>query len=551
MTQPTPQNPMPSSRSAAGAISPATAGALLLLLVAGASLAGHEGSRAARVLAMLLPVFIWLRWPIRNPAWQLLRWVLVSLTLGMFVVDGVVRTYMLDRYQAVPESSLVLAAVANTTQREMAEYADAMGSILWIGLIGSGLALCAVFALTAISGRHQAPLKRSAQWWLIGILVVCTIAFAGKHWRRYHPVIYWSSWASSISNLRLSWANQENERALLLANAQKAKPQTTSATPSTVVLVISDSVNRDNMSLYGYGRATTPGLIGLSHEEAGKWLTLPHAWSTAAGTWASLSGVFSFGRRAQNAPVGESQHILAIARAAGYQVWWLSNHDDIAIEQQHAKLANTVEMINRQPGRGSASLDGALLTSLETALAHEAPKKLIVVHMLGTHPDYRRRAPSDAQRFDSGDEVDAMMVRDGRPLWLRETRQTYDSAMRYHDSVITDTVRLTRKHAPANGEAAWMYISDHGQEVGHSANRAGHSAATEAGYRIPALAWRSSAPFPADANKRPFRADWAGWMLADLMKIEWVAMERARNVLSDAYAWEAPHLPLEGVRFDR
>ena len=542
---------MPLARTRAAAIPPAAAGLLLLLLVTGVSLVGHEGSRAARVLAMLVPVFIWLRWPTASTWWRRLRLVIVSLTLGMFVLDGVVRAYMLDRYQAVPESAMVLAAVANTTSREMTEYAQSMGNILWIGLLGSGVALCAVFALTGMSGRHQAPLSRSARWWLIGILVVCCIAFAGKHWRRYHPTIYWSTWATSVANLRANWANQEEERSQLLRNAQKANPRVTSATTSTVVLVISDSVNRDNMSLYGYGRSTTPGLTALSKELEGRWLTLPHAWSTAAGTWASLSGVFSFGQRGQGAPVGDTQHVLAIARAAGYQVWWVSNHDDIAIEQQHGMLAHSVQTINRQPGRGSASLDGDVLRPLQAALTHPAPRKLIVLHLLGAHPDYRRRAPADLNPFTADDAVDAAMARDGRPLWLRKTRLDYDTAISYHDSVVSETVRLTRQHTPANGEAAWMYISDHGQEVGHSANRAGHSAATEAGYKIPAMAWRSSKPFPATAAHRTFRADWAGWLLTDLMNIEWATMEPKRNVLADHYAWEAPHLPLDGVRFDR
>ena len=38
----------------------------------------------------------------------------------------------------------------------------------------------------------------------------------------------------------------------------------------------------------------------------------------------------------------EPQHVLALARAAGYKVWWMSNHDDLVIEQQHARLADVV-----------------------------------------------------------------------------------------------------------------------------------------------------------------------------------------------------------------
>ena len=534
------------------AMTPAVAGAILLTLAASVTLTGHDGLRAARVLALMVPLFIWLRWPVQHPGWKALRLVVVSAMLCLFVLDGVVRTYIQSRYQAVPESAMVLAALANTSSREATEYAQSMGHTLWLGLLGSAVILCVVITLTTLSNRHHAPVGKAGRWALIVLLVLCSVGLLSKHWRRYHPAIYWSNWATSITDLRSSLSNQDDERAQLMANAEAAKPWITSRGPSTVVLVITDSVNRDNMSVYGYERETTPELTAFSREEAARWLTLSYAWSAEPGTLASLSGIFSYGMRGQNDPVGKHHHVLAMARAAGYRIWWMSNHDDIAIDQQHARLAHTVEMINRQPGRGSASLDGELLDCLEEALVDPTQRKLIVVHLLGAHPDYSRRAPEGMRPFDAGnDAVEAEMVSEGRSRWVREMRQTYDAAIRYHDGVVTQTARLTRRHAPANGQAAWMYLSDHGQEVGHNANRTGHSAATEAGYRIPALVWRSSPSVPAEASKRPFRADWAGWLLADLMNVRWDAMERSRNVLDETYAWEPPALPLKDVDFHR
>ena len=61
----------------------------------------------------------------------------------------------------------------------------------------------------------------------------------------------------------------------------------------------------------------------------------------------------------------------------------MSNHDDVAIEQQHARLADSLEMINREPGRSTAMLDGELLDCLKEALIDPAPRKLIIVHLAG------------------------------------------------------------------------------------------------------------------------------------------------------------------------
>ncbi len=534
------------------------AGLLLVAGVSGAILAGHEPLRAAQMAVLLLPCLVWLRWPVVQPGWRLARWAVVSLAVAVFLVDGLVRAYLRSRYQALPDSSMVLAAVANTTWREAAEYLTAHSVAMGIGagLLMAGLAVTTT--AVAICNRHTRPLSRVGRWLLILLLVLGSIGYLSKPWRRHHPALFWPAWAAQVDALRDSWSDQARQRAQLMSNARAAGPTIRQDGPATVVLVLTDSVNRDNMSLYGYGRDTTPALAALSREEAGRWLTLRHAWSVEPGTVASLSGIFSFGARDQYDPVGDSHHLLALARAAGYRIWWMSNHDDLAIDQQHAQLADTVEMINREPGRSTSSLDGELLDCLEEALVDPAPRKLIVVHLLGAHPHYRLRAPDTMRPFDAGnDAVEAQMVRAGRPVWLRELRQTYDAAIRYHDGVVAETARLTRRHAPAGGQAAWMFLSDHGQEVGHDIVHAGHSPGTAAGYRVPALVWRSAGfpglgdPSSDDPSRRPFRADWAAWTLADLMQLEWSGRSSQRNVLHPDYRWEPPALPLGPMRFDR
>lgn len=534
-------------------LTPGFAGAALLLLVSVVMALGHDDSlRTARALILMAPLFVWLRWPIQDGRWRLVRHVSVGFMLCLFVLDGMLRAHFLHRYQAVPDSSMVLAAVANTNARESFEYLGSLSASFWAAL-GAGMAMAGlVFLLTMRSNRHQVPLGRLTRWGLIALLVLACIGFASKHWRRYHPVLYWANWLTQVSQLRTSLSSQEDERAQLLRNAESVSPTFVAAGPSTVVWVITDSVNRDNMSLYGYPRDTTPQLKALSKEAAGEWLTFANAWSAEAGTLASLSGIFSFGQRRHDEPPGSSQHILALARAAGYRIWWMSNHDDIAIDQQHAQLAHHVDMINRQPGRSSVSLDGDLLDCLEEALTDPAPRKLIVVHLLGAHPDYGKRVPEGFRPFDARtDGVDEAMRRAGRPIWLREMRHRYDAAIAYHDQVVAETLRRTRRHAPQGGDAAWLYQSDHGQEVGHSLDKAGHSANTPAGYRIPTLAWRKRGLPGPEIGQRPFRADWTAPLVAQLLQISWDRMAHHRNVLHEGYAWEPLDLPLDNVAFDR
>lgn len=531
------------------------AGIPILLLgaaCAAAIAAGHDGRRAGQMTLLALPVLLWLCWPIAGRAWQRLRAVVTFAAIAGFLIDGALRAFLRHQYQAAPDSTLVLAAAANTSPRESIEYLRSQLPAMSAALV----ALLTTLALTGVAIRRATrlpmALPRPARVALVALLVLCALAHLSKPWRRHHPLLFWPAWMQQVVDLRAAWGDQQAQRAQLMRNALAASPAVATQAPSTVMLVLGESVNRDNMSLYGYARPTTPQLLALSQEEGARLLTLRHAWSTQATTVASLSGLFSFGERDEDDPAGDTQHLLALARGAGYKVWWVSNHDDVAVDQQHARLADTVEMINRQPGRSSGSLDGELLDEVEQALADPSPRKLVVVHLLGAHPHYRLRMPPGEHPFDAGgDAVDAAMTRDGRAAWVREFRQDYDAAIRYHDRIVAETLRMTRRHLAANGHAAWMFLSDHGQEVGHTLDHAGHSPGTASGYRIPALLWRSDADFEATAHARPFRADWAGWTLADLMRLRWTGMRDERNVLHPDYAWEPPVLPVKDLVFER
>lgn len=543
------------SGSTTGAAAPLRArGALACLwgLAAVFVVLGHDGRRVAQLLILFLPLMAWLAWPVRSAAVRRWRRVLAWAGFMCFALDGAARGFLLDAYQSAPDSSLVLGAAANTNARETGEYLQAHWRTLLLWLAGLAAAGAWSWRLAAQAGAQgTGRLSRGLVVLLAVGLLVGALGYASKPWRRLHPVVFWAGWSQSVQALRGTLGDQEAFRRAELARARAAAPSVAREGPSTVVMVLGDSVNRDNMSLYGYARPTTHRLETQVRQLGDQMLTLRHAWSADASTLPALRNIFGFGGPGrQDAP----PHLLALARAAGYKVWWVSNHDDVAVEQTHARLADVVDFINRTPGRSTMSLDGELLDELQKALEDSAPRKLIVVHLLGTHPHYRLRFPADANPFDDApDSVERELERQGRPYWVRRLRQDYDAAMLYHDFVVSETLALTRNAGGNPGYRAWMYLSDHGQEVGHATDHAGHSPGTAAGYRIPALLWSNDAPRPERAAiaARPFRGDWAGWTMASLLHLRWPGLQPARDVLAKDYVWQAPRLPIAISAYDR
>jgi heptose-I-phosphate ethanolaminephosphotransferase len=521
--------------------------ALPLLLACAALLApiwaGHEGTRRWQVLVLALPPVAWLLWPGAGRGRRLAQG-LLCFVLGLgFVIDGALRGFLLSAYEALPNSAMVLSAVANTTQDESREFV----SMYWRDLLAWSLfALLCAGALAAglCLWWGTPPRLRAPRGWTIVIaallLALVAGAFVSKPWRRHHPFVFWPQWVQDVDDLRQQWAGFGRQRKQLLSSAAALGPTLSTAGPDTLVLVVSESMNRTNLGNYGYGRATSPHLSERQRALGGQMQVFRHAWSVNASTVPALRNLFYFGSPESS----ERTHLLALARAAGYRTFWISNQNDLAIEQEHARLADEVRLLNNIPGRASRAMDDQLLPATRAALADPAPRKLIVLHMLGLHPHYRMRHPDGATPYaHAADRVDAHLRSEGRPAWLRELRNDYDSAVRYHDSTVAATLDLSRQAA---GRQTWVFLSDHGQEVGHTTDRAGHSATTPDGYRIPLMLWSSFAePAPDQALGTPVRGDWFGYSLTRLLGIEWRGAKPGQDVLDRRYRWQPPALPLK------
>jgi heptose-I-phosphate ethanolaminephosphotransferase len=86
-----------------------------------------------------------------------------------------------------------------------------------------------------------------------------------------------------------------------------------------------------------------------------------------------------------------------LAREAGFRIHWLSNQPpNDGWLGLVSRRADEQVFINKGSGRGENNFDGNLLPALETALQDPAPKKLIVVHLLGA--SYLRHALSQPVR---------------------------------------------------------------------------------------------------------------------------------------------------------
>ena len=506
---------------------------------AGDMLSGNELAKLAVLMAGFIyglagSVALWsgsLAWLIR----------LAGLTWLLFFTDAAIRGFLRAYFGIRPSPGMVLQAVLNTNPGETSEFFIQQWRGLGMSLASLLLAMATALWLARRLRWRDRPLPAPRRAGRVGVTIMLVLLIAmhfNKTMAKENPVLFWP--------LRYHEHMQEL-REITVLRAQLAQDRSRPAEwavryygedQRTVVWVIGESTNRNNMSLYGYARPTTPRLDAMR----GGLLVFDDVVSSASATMGSLMNMLTPASLDQPHAWRRKPDVLQLAREAGYKTFWLSNQAandgwlGLVAEQ-----ADVLRYTNNGEGRGENNLDAAVLPHVDTALADPAPKKLIVVHLLGAHPTYDMRYPDNYARFDGMDDLVATAMRAAsRSFWIRQQRDEYDNAILYGDHVLSEIVHRAAV-ANAGKPAALLFSSDHGQEVGHFRNHAGQSPAQTSGYEIPFLIWESrvgaivSPDGRAALQRRPYQTDHIDHTVLGLMKVDSAYYQPQHDLLSPRF----------------
>ncbi|AOY93284.1 hypothetical protein BKK79_16845 [Cupriavidus sp. USMAA2-4] len=465
------------------------------------------------LMTRLLPASAWARMPAM--AWY-----------GLLLADAGLEAFLQGAYGLSSDSPAVLTALGNTNRDEAGEFLRALP----LGWTGGVIAMLPLLYLACWRlGRPRAHGWRPAACVPLALFVA---AHFNPTAREKNPIF---GWARAVAKYRAWQAELAGMQARQHSAGQwlAAQPfRYTGPERRTVVLVVGESINRENWQIYGYDRATSPRLAALRDE-----LLVFDAVTSGAGTTVpAMRAMLTLGPDDSRGP-----GVTALARLAGYKTYWLSNQADSYLWTRYAGEAEVRRQANRdQDGRDAESLDESLLPMLDAALADPAPRKFIVIHMLGAHPHYDMRYPAEWEPFAAPDEIDRQLADQGRWPWIRLARRHYDRALHYHDALLGRMLESLRRQP--RGEAALLYTSDHGQEVGHSRNFAGHAPGRPAGHAVPLLVWPRHASAPElRLESRPFNTARLEGTLVPLLRIETPLVHPRDDLLSAQFVAEPRH----------
>lgn len=353
----------------------------------------------------------------------------------------------------------------------------------------------------------------------------------------------------------VAWREYQRQLASMtqLLNTNSALPplanlkDSTGNAPRTLVLVIGESTQRNRMSLYGYGRSTTPELDAL-HKSDPRLILFTDVVTSRPYTIEILQQALTFADQQHPDLFLTKPSLMNLMKQAGYKSFWITNQQTMTERNTmltvFSKQTDRQYYMNQQRTQSAREYDTNVLVPFKEVLTDPAPRKFIIVHLLGTHIRYDFRYPQGTGKFDGTSvRLPANLSRE-----QQATYNAYDSANAFNDHVVATLIKDFKQ---SGQDGFLLYFSDHGEEVydtpPHHTQGRNESSPTRAMYDVPFMIWTS--PGWQRAHPRDFSADTSRkysssqlihtW--SDLSGLTYDGYDPTRSVTSPQFI-EAPRL---------
>lgn len=257
--------------------------------------------------------------------------------------------------------------------------------------------------------------------------------------------------------------------------------------PLIVVLVVGETARAANFGLNGYARQTTPELAKIAG-----LINFTTVSSCGTSTAISVPCMFSeLGRAGFSAEKAKARdNLVDIVGKAGFEVQWFGNNTNCKGVCRSVPEIRAVSEEHPQFCVGdSPCMDGAMFSLFEKSLGQPAGRRLVVMHMLGSHgPGYHLRYPSQFEQFKP-----VCRNTDFSKCRVEDIVNAYDNTLLYTDYLLAAAIRSLQA-LESRADTALLYVSDHGESLGENGiflHALPYAIAPEFQTRVPMVFWAS------------------------------------------------------------
>ncbi len=231
-----------------------------------------------------------------------------------------------------------------------------------------------------------------------------------------------------------------------------------------LVVVLGESARRDALGLYGNPLNTTPYL----QKRIPNLLIYNNAISPGEFTNLALSLILSKQIPDHKFAIkNNSDNIIALANATNlWGTYWVSNQEKTGM---YVNLFANINLKAQQKFWATqGSYDEAVLPLIDTILTDNAEKRLIFIHLMGSHAAAGMRYPKEFDKFHSEEKF----------------KNEYNNSIAYTDYILDNIIKKVE-----GSNSIVLYLSDHGQSIENGDYR--HST-TKKGFDVPFFIWHSN-----------------------------------------------------------
>ena len=371
---------------------------------------------------------------------------------------------------------------------------------------------------------------------LLSFLCICItssiIAFKFKKENLiYNSVLSYKEYKEFKKNLKSELANQISPFVTVQEIKNKEK--------ETYVVIIGESTSNWHMQLYGYQRETNPLLSEIKEE----LLVFKNVITSNTHTIIALDKILTFSDY-QYPNKKNNTSIVQLANAAGFNTYWITNQRPVGLHESVSTIIGQAanKFIPLSIGNSNeVSLDEKILPELKKVLQNKEEKKIIFIHLMGTHGVYKYRYPDSFNQFTNSPNNIRLNTSNKAIKLINE----YDNAITYNDYIVRSIIDQIKA---LEDKSLVIYFSDHGDELYDTIDFVGHNEylATKPMYEIPFIVWMSDKYKKENKDsfefnsylKRKYILDDFIHSFSDLLKIKHNKFDSTRSIFSPNFKFK-------------
>lgn len=378
----------------------------------------------------------------------------ILIAIGTFLITTfqIICALIYFSYFLIYGSTFAMADFLPFVQTHLSEAIGFLKSFISVKTFCLGVILLLVLfvpTITLLVRNIKNGGMSSAKWpkWIIALSVLLFAAgiINVRHWiPRSFPVLDYQLSQAYIHSIRdAKKLHTINAAKLVLANG--INNTLASRVPGTVLLVIGESETSDLMTAFTPSLPvdTTPWLT--SEKENKDFYLFNHAYTNFPATAGALSMALTGINQYNEKEIGQVVTLLDVAKKAGYDTWWISNHRQLGAGNPSVDLVSS----GADHTLWTTHAEGADIDLI--SLLKKVPRNgnhFIVLHLMGSHAKYDSRIPDDWP-YLSLPGAD-------------ETENDYATTVDYTDYVLKNIFNYSKENLHMT---AMAYLSDHGEDM--------------------------------------------------------------------------------------